>query len=59
MPVFGNPGVLPAEFKCSRCGVRWFVDEPSPWPEGAAVWTTEMTDAVGTQMGIDIPGEST
>jgi hypothetical protein len=59
MPVFGNPGVLPAEFKCSRCGVRWFVDEPTPWPAGAQVWTKEEIDDIDNQTRIYIPGEST
>lgn len=58
MPVFGNTGVLPAEFKCSKCGVRWFVDEPTPWPGGAQVWTTEAVDGIGTQMGIPIPEDT-
>jgi hypothetical protein len=62
MTVFGTPGTLPAEFKCSKCGVRWFVDEPTPWGDAQKQmikWTTEATDGIGTQMGIDIPGEST
>ena len=52
MVVFGSPGVLPAEFKCSKCEVRWFVDEPTPWPE-PVVYTTEQVDGIGTQMGME------
>jgi len=56
MTVFGSPGTLPAEFKCSTCGVRWFVDEPSPWPDVTA-YTTGAIDAIGTQMGIVAPDD--
>lgn len=54
MTVFGSPGMIPAEFKCSKCDVRWFVDEPTPWPD-TTIYTTQFTDGAGTQMGIDIP----
>lgn len=59
MTVFGSPGTLPAEFKCARCGVRWFVDEAPPLIETPWAWSTKDTDAIGTQMGIPIPGEDT
>lgn len=54
MTVFGSPGVIPAEFKCSKCDVRWFVDEPTPWPETSYTKQFVSSD-LGTQMDIEIP----
>lgn len=38
---------LPSEFKCGRCGVRWFAGELSLWDgDGEAI------EAIETQMGF-------